>query len=322
MSKTALITGVSGQDGAYLARLLVDHGYRVVGTTRNLASDPARHLARLGLGESVQLEVLGMDDYPSVEQLLRRVLPDEIYHLAGQSSVGVSFARPRETFTAIGMSTLNVLEAIRQVGRPVRFFNASSSECFGDTGAAAADERTPFRPQSPYAVAKAASFWQTSNYRDAYGLFACSGILFNHESPLRDERFVTKKIVAAACRIASGSNEQLHLGDLSMQRDWGWAPEYVEAMWLMLQQDSPEDFVIATGQTEPLAAFVEQAFHCLGLEWQEHVHADASLRRPLDIPRSCANPDKALKQLGWHARSAMRDVVHMMIDDHRKMVSV
>jgi GDPmannose 4,6-dehydratase len=315
MPKTALITGITGQDGAYLAQWLLARDYRVVGTTRSLCPDRAANLARLGLLDELTLEALDLEDYSAVERLVGQVAPDEIYHLAGQSSVGLSFAQPLRTFRSIGLGTLHLLETMRRGGRAARFFNAASGECFGDTGDGAARECTPFRPQSPYAIAKAAAFWQTTNYREAYGLFTCSGILFNHESALRDERFVTGKIVAAACRIALGSQERLHLGDLSVQRDWGWAPEYVEAMWLMLQQDHPDDYVIATGESGPLTAFVEQAFAYVGLDWQAHVDTETGLRRPLDARVSRADPGKACQEMGWRARSGMREVVRMMVDD-------
>ncbi|HBL09911.1 MAG TPA: GDP-mannose 4,6-dehydratase, partial [Cyanobacteria bacterium UBA11162] len=209
---------------------------------------------------------------------------------------------------------LNLLEAIRFTGAAIKLYNAGSSECFGDIGEAAADETTPFRPRSPYAVAKATAFWEVANYREAYGLFACSGILFNHESPLRPQRFVTQKIVAAACRIAQGSQEKLYLGNVEIQRDWGWAPEYVEAMYLMLQQEQPDDYAIATGESYKLEEFVAATFACLGLNWQEYVVTDASLLRPTDLAISRGNPAKAKEKLGWQAQYKMYDVVRMMVE--------
>ena len=246
--KKALICGVSGQDGAYLAKFLLDKGYVVCGTSRDAQMSSFHNLARLGIRNRINLESVAINDFRSVSQVLMKIQPDEVYNLAGQSSVGLSFQQPVETLDSISVGTLNFLEAIRFYSKPIKFYNAGSSECFGDTGGTPADESTPFRPRSPYAVAKSAAFWEVANYREAYGIFACSGILFNHESPLRPERFVTKKIVAAACRIASGCNEKLYLGNISIQRDWGWAPEYIEAMWLMMQQGTPDDFVIATGR--------------------------------------------------------------------------
>jgi GDPmannose 4,6-dehydratase len=260
-------------------------------------------------------------DFRSVLQVLAKVEPHEVYNLAGQSSVGLSFQQPVETLESIAAGTLNVLEAIRFLGRPTRFYNAGSSECFGDVPDGRADESRAFRPQSPYAVAKAAAHWEVANYRQAYGLFACSGILFNHESPLRPERFVTKKVVAAAVRIANGSSERLRLGDLSTQRDWGWAPEYVEAMWKMLQLDAPEDLVIATGETNPLQSFVAVAFECLGLDWRDHVDHDETLRRPTDILIGRADPSRAAQVLGWRATLRMDGVVRRMVEAERERVA-
>jgi len=317
MTQKALITGITGQDGAYLARLLIDKGYTVVGTSRDAQMAHFQGLDALGISDRVRMESMALNDFRSVLQVLRKVVPDEIYNLAGQSSVSLSFELPVETLESVSVGTLNLLEAIRFMDRPIRIYNAGSSECFGNTGAVPADEDTPFRPRSPYAVAKAAAFWQVANYREAYGLYACSGILFNHESPLRPERFVTQKIVAAARRIAAGSKERLELGDTSIERDWGWAPEYVEAMWAMLQQERAEDFVIATGETRPLTYFVEQAFACLGLDSREHVSSNPALRRPTDIPVSRANPIKAQRGLGWKARHHIDDVVRMMVEDSR-----
>jgi GDPmannose 4,6-dehydratase len=235
--------------------------------------------------------------------------------------VGLSFQQPVETLESISVGTLNLLEAIRIVEQPIRFYNASSGECFGDTGGHAANEDTPFRPRSPYAVAKAAAFWEAANYREAYGLYACSGILYNHESPLRPERFVTRKIVASACRIADGNTERLHLGNLDIERDWGWAPEYVEAMWLMLQQDEPRDYVIATGKVSKLEDFGELAFREFGLNWKDHVETDPAFLRPTDLSRGLGDPSLAAKKLGWKARYAMPDVVRMMIAGERDLAA-
>ena len=214
----------------------------------------------------------------------------------------------------MAIGTLNLLEAIRFTGAKIKLYNASSSECFGDTKGLPADENTPFHPRSPYAVAKSTAFWEVANYREAYGLFACSGILFNHESPLRPERFVTQKIVKAAIDIAAGKQEKLYLGDISVQRDWGWAPEYIEAMYLMLQQQEPDDYVIATGETYSLQAFVETAFSCVGLDWKNCVESDNNLYRPTDIAVGRGNPTKAEQKLGWKAQYKMPDVVRMMVE--------
>ncbi len=315
--KKALICGVSGQDGAYLAQLLLKKGYIVCGTSRDAQMSSFQNLVRLGIRDQVKLESVALNDFRSVLQVLMKIQPDEVYNLAGQSSVGLSFNQPVETLESIASGSLNLLEAIRFSGAKIKFYNASSSECFGDTGEQAADETTPFRPRSPYAVAKAAAFWELANYREAYGLFACSGILYNHESPLRPARFVTQKIVAAAWRITQGSGEQLHLGDISVQRDWGWAPEYVEAMYLMLQQEQPDDYVLATGESHKLEDFVAAAFACVGLDWQEYVVIDASLLRPTDIAVGQGNPVKAREKLGWQAQYKMKDIVRMMIEAKR-----
>jgi len=241
------------------------------------------------------------------------VQPDEIYNLAGQSSVSLSFEQPVETQDSIYLGTLNLLEAIRFTGRGIKLYNASSSECFGDLGGQPATEETAFRPRSPYAVAKSAAFWQVSNYREAYNIFACSGILFNHESPLRPERFVTQKIVRSACRIAQGAQNKLQLGNIEIQRDWGWAPEYVEAMYLMLQQESPEDFVIATGQTRKLQDFVAAAFEAVGLDWRQHTMIDQTLFRPTEIMVGRGDASKAAEKLGWKPKYKMAEVVRMMV---------
>ncbi|MEB3828000.1 GDP-mannose 4,6-dehydratase [Phormidium sp. CCY1219] len=312
--KKALICGISGQDGSYLARYLLEKGYTVCGTSRDAQMSSFRNLQRLGIRDRVKLESMSLTDFRSVLQVLTKIQPDEVYNLAGQSSVGLSFDQPVETLESIGTGTLNLLEAIRFTGNQIKFYNAGSSECFGDTGDRRADETTPFRPRSPYAVAKSTAFWEVANYRDAYGLFACSGILYNHESPLRPERFVTQKIIAAACRIAQGSPEKLHLGNISVQRDWGYAPEYVEAMYLMMQHPDPDDYVIATGETHSLEEFVVTAFDCVGLDWQDHVTTDVSLYRPTDIAIGKANPAKAKEKLGWEATSKMKDVVRQMVE--------
>lgn len=312
--KTALICGISGQDGANLAKLLLNKGYAVWGTSRDAQMSSFENLVRLGIRNQVKLESMALNDFRSVLQVIYKVQPDEIYNLAGQSSVGLSFEQPVETMESISVGTLNLLEAIRFTGAKIKFYNAGSSECFGDTGEIWADETTPFRPRSPYAVAKAAAFWEVANYREAYNLFACSGILFNHDSPLRPKRFVTQKIVATACGIARGKAEKLYLGDISIQRDWGWAPEYVEAMYLMLQQEQPEDFAIATGSTYKLEDFVAEVFACVNLDWREYVIIDKSLLRPTDIAISRGNPTKAHQQLGWQAQYKMKDVARMMVD--------
>jgi GDPmannose 4,6-dehydratase len=309
----ALIIGISGQDGAYLAELLLGKGYQVFGTSRDAYLSTFANLGKLGLRERVRLLSVAPNDFRSVLTAVAQTEPDEIYNLSGQSSVGLSFEQPVETMESIGIATLNVLEAIRFSRRATRFYNAGSGECFGDTRGLPADEDVPFRPRSPYAAAKAAAHFEVANYRDAYGLFACNGILFNHESPLRPERFVTRKIVAAAARIARGHPERLRLGNIRVKRDWGWAPEYVDAMWRILQQERPDDYVIATGQSRSLEDFVAAAFEAVGLRYLDHVEVDPSLYRPSDIEGNAGNPEKAARKLGWRASARMDEVVRRMI---------
>ncbi len=309
----ALIIGVSGQDGAYLAQLLLGKGYEVHGSSRDANLSSFENLARLGIRDRVSCLSVAPNDFRSVLTAIAQIEPDEIYNLSGQSSVGLSFDQPVETMESVSIATLNVLEAIRFTRRKIRFYNAGSGECFGDTHGRAADEETPFRPRSPYAVAKAAAHFEVANYREAYGLFACSGILFNHESPLRPERFVTRKVVAAACRIARGSRERLRLGNIQVKRDWGWAPEYVDAMWRMLQQDRADDYVVATGESLSLESFVARAFHAAGLDWRAHVDVDPGLFRPADITANCGNADKAARVLGWRASVKMGGAVERMV---------
>jgi GDPmannose 4,6-dehydratase len=312
--KTALICGVSGQDGAYLAKLLLEKGYHVVGTSRDAQVANFANLDRLSIADHVERESMVLTDFRSTLQTIAKVKPDEVYNLAGQSSVALSFQQPVETIESISVGTLNLLEAVRFLGSETRIYNASSSECFGDTGAEGASEQTPFHPRSPYAVAKAAAHWAVANYRDAYGLFAANGILFNHESPLRPERFVTKKIICAACRIRGGSLNAVKLGNLAIQRDWGWAPEYVEAMWRILQQPKADDFVIATGSAYSLADFAAAAFGELSLDWRDHVDVDQDLQRPSDIMFSKGNAGKAYAELRWKSSYTMPDVVRMMVE--------
>ena len=308
----ALICGVSGQDGAYLAQLLLRKGYEVFGTSRDPQMSRLNGLNKLKILDQVELESMTVTDFRSVLQVVMKVRPSEIYNLAGQSSVSLSFQQPVETLESIAIGTLNLLESTRFVDHEIRIYNASSGECFGDTFGNVVDEKTPFFPRSPYAVAKAAAFWEVANYRESYGIFVCSGLLFNHESPIRPERFVTRKIVAAATRIAKGDKSKLKLGNIDVKRDWGWAPEYVEAMWLMLQQQNPEDYVIATGESSSLRTFVEYAFSYFDLDWKEWVETDEKLLRPTDLSANYADPSKAERKLGWRANSLMKDVVHQM----------
>jgi GDPmannose 4,6-dehydratase len=317
----ALIFGISGQDGAYLSRLLLEKGYQVFGTSRDADIASFAGLAALGVRERVSLLSAAPTDFRSVLQVITRVEPTEFYNLSGQSSVGLSFQQPVETLESITVGTLNILEAIRSVGRSIRLYNAGSGECFGDTGGKAADESTAFHPRSPYAVAKSAAIWEVVNYRESYGLFACSGILFNHESPLRPKRFVTRKVVSAAARIARGEQEKLVLGDVSIRRDWGWAPEYVEAMWRMLQQDTPDDFVVATGEAHSLEDFVAAAFAYFDRDWRDHVEIDKGLFRPSEIACGFGNAAKAAETLGWRAEARMPEVVRRMAEAEAEAVA-
>ena len=310
--RTALICGVSGQDGSYLAQLLLSKGYAVFGTSRDVQGSSFSNHQKLGIKDRIQYLSMIPEDFRSVLVALRKSNPDEIYYLAGQSSVGLSFEQPAETIQSITLGTLNILEGCRMMDKAIRLYHAGSGECFGDTNGVHANEGTPFHPMSPYAVAKTSAYWLVNNYRDAYGLFACTGILFNHESSLRPERFVTQKIVRSVKRISEGSKETLKLGRLDIARDWGWAPEYVEAMWLMLQQDKPQDYVIATGTTITLEDFVKTAFDQAGLNWQEYVIQDPSLFRPTDLAVGSADCSKAKHDLGWHALTKGIDVVKKM----------
>lgn len=316
--KTALITGVGGQDGAYLAQLLLSKSYQVFGTSRDAGASHFDSLARLGILGQVNLLSMAPNDFKSTLMAISKARPDEIYHLAGQTSVGLSFEQPSETIESITIGTLNILESMRFLSIPARFYHASSSECFGDTGGMPADEHTPFNPVSPYAVAKSAAHWLVRNYREAHKMYAANGIVFNHESMLRPTRFVTQKIVQAAYRISCGSTEMLLLGNLDVTRDWGWAPEYTEAMWRILQAEQADDYVIATGEAHSLRDFVDQCFSYFGLDWAKFVQFDSQLIRPNEILWSQGNSEKAQKVLGWKASKRMRDVVKMLCDAQRE----
>lgn len=310
----ALICGVGGQDGAYLAKLLLDKDYEVVGTSRDSLTNRFDGLKSLGIDSEIEKTSMAINDFRSVLQTVKRYAPDVIYNLAGQTSVGLSFEQPVETMESIVGGTLNMLEALRFADHSIRFYNAGSSECFGDTGDLCADENTPFHPRSPYAVAKSSAHWLVRSYREAYGLFACTGILFNHESPLRPERFVTQKIVKTAARIARGESRRLSLGNIAIQRDWGWAPDYVEAMYLMLNKATPDDYVIATGRTVSLEYFATKVFEYFGLDYQSYVDVDASLLRPSDILVGRANPEKAFRELGWSSTSDVDALIPLLCE--------
>lgn len=319
-SKKALICGIGGQDGSLLAKFLLNKGYDVCGTSRDAGGASCTNLIRLGILGKVETISMNPEDFRSVFTTLRKSKPDEIYFLAGQTSVGLSFELPAETIQSISLGALNILEACRILDEPLRLFHAGSSECFGNTNGVVANEETVFQPRSPYAVAKAAAIWLVDNYRESYGMYACSGILFNHESALRPKRFVTQKIISAVRDIAEGNSDRLFLGNINISRDWGWAPEYVEAMWLMLQQKVPENFVIATGETNSLKDFVRLAFQEAGLDWNNHVELTKEFVRPSDIQISCADPSKAAEKLGWVAKRKMRDVVKEMYQSNYLLI--
>jgi GDPmannose 4,6-dehydratase len=313
--KKALIIGISGQDGTYLAAYLLGKGYQVHGTSRDADLSGFYGLKKLGIHDKVYLHSMSLIDFRSVMQTVLQVQPDEIYNLSGQTSVGLSFLQPVETHESISIGTLNILEVLRFHKLSTKFYNAGSSECFGDTNEKPADENTPFKPRSPYAVAKSAAFWQVANYREAYNLFACSGILFNHESSLRPKRFVTKKIIETVVKISRGGKIKLTVGNTSIQRDWGWAPDYVEAMYYILQQDKPDDFVIATGKSTTLNKFIQKAFEYFNLNYTDFIEHDDSFARPTDLMFSLGNPLKAKKYLKWQAKYFVDDVIKMMIED-------
>lgn len=311
--KTALICGIGGQDGGYLAATLLARGYTVWGTSRDAHAGGFANLVALGIRDRVTLVSMAPADYRSVITAVTRCAPDEIYALAGQSSVGLSFELPAETLESAVFGTLNLLEAIRHTGSTTRLYHASSSECFGDLHGVPATEATPFAPRSPYGVAKASAHMLVANYREAYGLFACNGILFNHESSHRPRRFVTAKIAAAARRIAGGDRARLSLGRLDIVRDWGWAPEFVEAMHAMLQQPQADDYIVATGQSTSLEAFVAAAFDEAGLDWRDWVDVDPALVRPTDLAWSGGDPNHAAERLHWRAATAMPEVARRMV---------
>ena len=313
MAKRALIIGISGQDGAYLARYLLAFGYEVIGTSRDADNNAFVNLERLNIKKRVTTDSLSTTDFRSVAQALQKYAPQEVYNLSGQSSVGLSFNQPGETIESHLQATINILEVIKFLGLPIRFYNACSSECFGDSSSKKpANEESTFQPCSPYAVGKAAAFWAVANYREAYDLFACSGILGNHESPLRPERFVTQKIIRTVQQIANGEAKNLTLGDTSVIRDWGLSEEYVQAMAMMLQQDQAQDFVIATGESCSLEDFVQMSFAELGLNFEKYLKVDQSLFRPADIRSSYLDPSKANEVLGWQAKGKVKQVIQTL----------
>ena len=312
-NKTALICGIRGQDGSYLAEFLLNKGYEVWGSSRDIDSGNFNNLNFLRVQNKVHLISMNTTDFISVFRVINDISPDEIYNLSGQSSVGLSFDQPKETIESIVLGMLNILEVVRENKKMIRIYHAGSSECFGNTKNKPANENTPFEPLSPYAIAKTTASMLVKNYRSAYGMHVSNGILFNHESVLRPERFVTQKILHTAKKIYQGSGERLSLGRIDIARDWGWAPEYVEAMWIMLQQDNPDDYVIATGITTTLEDYVSQVFDFYNLDWKDYVSHSKALVRPLDIQNSHADPSKAEKILGWSASVKMPNLIEKII---------
>ena len=311
-TKRALITGVTGQDGSYLAELLLEKGYEVFGLVRRSSSPNPWRIA----GVAGRLHLLPGDllDQSSLVRALLESQPDEVYNLAAQSFVPTSFEQPVHTTEVTGLGVMRLLESLRQVAPAARFYQASTSEMFGRVRSSPQDEDTPFHPRSPYGVAKVYAHWATINFREAYGLYAVSGILFNHESPRRGDEFVTQKVARTVARIARGAERELRLGNLEARRDWGHARDYVRAMWLMLQQDEPQDFVISTGRTHTVRDLCEVAFSHVGLDYREHVVVDESFYRPAEVEALCGDPSRAREVLGWSAEIGFEDLVRQMVD--------
>lgn len=315
MGKTALVTGITGQDGAYLAQLLLQKGYRVIGTYRRTSGLDTWRLQYIGIEKQVVLECMDLEDLANQIRVLQKYQPDEVYNLAAQSFVGVSFEQPILTGQVTGLGVTNLLEAIRIALPTARFYQASTSEMFGKVQSIPQTESTAFYPRSPYGVAKLYAHWMTINYRESYHLFTCSGILFNHESPLRGIEFVTRKITDAVAQIKAGKLDRLILGNLAAKRDWGYAKEYVEAMWLMLQQDEPKDFVIASGETHRIEDFVQMAFEYAGIgPWQAYVETSSAFERPNEVDLLIGSSAKAKDVLGWEPTTKINELVAMMVD--------
>jgi len=322
--RKALITGITGQDGSYLAEFLLEKGYEVWGVIRRSSvfnTDRIEHLYRDPHEPGVRLHLVygDLSDGSGLASIVDSVRPDEVYNLGAQSHVRVSFDQPIYTVDVDALGTLRLLEALRRADWSPRFYQASSSEMYGQACEVPQDEETPFRPRSPYACAKAYAYWQAVNYREAYGMFICNGILFNHESPRRGETFVTRKITRAATRIKMGLQKKLYLGNLDAKRDWGYAGDYVEAMWAMLQQDEPDDYVIATGETHSVREFLTLAFAYLELDWREHVEIDPRYFRPTEVDILQGNPAKAKRKLNWEPKVTFPELVKMMVDSDMEL---
>ncbi|HKY26615.1 MAG TPA: GDP-mannose 4,6-dehydratase [Pyrinomonadaceae bacterium] len=324
--KKALITGITGQDGSYLAELLLEKDYEVHGIIRRASTFNTGRIDHLYKdphinGVRLFLHYGDISDSTNLIKLVYRIQPDEVYHLAAQSHVRVSFDIPEYTGDATGLGTIRILEAMRETGLKAKFYQASSSEMFGKISETPQSETTPFHPRSPYGAAKVYAYWATVNYREAYGMFACNGILFNHESPRRGETFVTRKITRAIGHIKAGLQNKLYLGNLNAKRDWGYAKEYVEAMWLMLQHDEPDDFVIATGETHSVEEFLTEAFSYVGLDWHDYVEIDPKYMRPAEVDLLIGDASKAKRKLGWEPRVTFKELVHLMVDADVSMVA-
>ncbi|MEB1806656.1 MAG: GDP-mannose 4,6-dehydratase [Bacillaceae bacterium] len=321
MCRTALITGITGQDGAYLAQLLLEKNYKVYGAVRRTSTQNLWRIEYLNIKSDIELIDLDLLDQSNIIRVLQEVKPDEVYNLAAQSFVGVSFEQPLATGDITGLGVARLLEGIRLVNPQIKFYQASTSEMYGKVQAIPQVETTPFYPRSPYAAAKLYGHWMTVNYRESYDMYACSGILFNHESPLRGEEFVTRKITKAVARIKKGLQNELRLGNLDAKRDWGFAGDYVEAMWLMLQQDQPEDYVIATNETHSVKEFVKAAFDTVDLHWEDFVVIDERFYRPAEVELLIGNPEKANVKLGWEPRIKYEKLVQMMVEADLKRLS-
>ncbi len=324
MPKKAFITGINGQDGSYLSELLLEKGYEVHGIFRRSSVPNTQRIDHLlpKYAKNFFLHFGDLIDTSNLMQLLGDIQPDEIYNLGAQSEVGVSFQNPQFTAESTALGVLNILEAIRQSKIRTRFYQASSSEMFGMAQEVPQKETTPFHPRSPYGVSKVFAYWMTINYREAYKLFASNGILFNHESPRRGETFVTRKITLALARIKAGLQDKLYLGNLNARRDWGYAKDYVEAMWLMLQQDKPDDFVVATGETHSIKEFLEEAFGYLDMDYQKHVEIDPKFMRPAEVDLLLGDCSKAKKVLGWKHSVDFKGLVRLMVDSDLKLLGL
>jgi len=314
MSKSALITGITGQDGAYLAEFLLQKGYKVIGGERRASTRNRERLDRLGITNEIEWADFDLADISCIQRVLIQHKPDEIYNLAAQSFVGLSFDQPIMTGDVTGLGVTRLLEAIRTFLPEAKFYQASTSEMFGKVQEVPQREATPFYPRSPYGVAKLYGHWMTINYRESYDMFACSGILFNHESPLRGVEFVTRKITLAVARIKAGMQKELRLGNLDSKRDWGYAKEYIEGMYLMLQQETPDDFILATGETHTIESFVEAAFSSVNLNWRDYVVQDERFMRPSEVDLLIGDPSKAKEKLGWSATTKFKDLVALMVE--------